>query len=106
MGVLLMMLPGNPTRSSAALAFDLMLGFLQPFLMVLGTEFLCRSLYHGLLQLTGWAWVAWMTVFIGLGTILMLLLVSWLRDSEFMRVDSCIDRGGRWNYEARVCDYE
>lgn len=24
-------------------------------------------------------------------------------NSEFMQIDSCLDHGGRWDYEAKVC---
>ncbi len=27
--------------------------------------------------------------------------VAWI---DFLRVDSCLDRGGRWNYEERRCE--
>ncbi len=25
---------------------------------------------------------------------------------DFMKIDSCLDSGGRWNYETRSCDHE
>jgi hypothetical protein len=23
---------------------------------------------------------------------------------DFLRIDSCLDRGGRWNYQSRTCE--
>jgi len=33
------------------------------------------------------------------------LLLS-LSACEFWEVDKCLDRGGRWNYEKEVCEFE
>lgn len=27
-------------------------------------------------------------------------------DVDFRSIDSCLDRGGRWNYEISVCEFE
>lgn len=32
--------------------------------------------------------------------------VNWLMNSEFMRIDSCLDLGGAWDYEHKMCSSE
>ncbi len=31
------------------------------------------------------------------------LFVSYDCDPDFLKIDSCLDAGGRWDYEERVC---
>ena len=34
----------------------------------------------------------------------LLVIVVNLSACEFLEVDGCLDRGGRWNYELKLCD--
>lgn len=34
------------------------------------------------------------------------LLLAYGPGKDFWSIDDCLDRGGRWNYETRVCEYE
>ena len=35
-----------------------------------------------------------------------LLFVLHGGDIDFLNIDRCLDRGGRWNYESRACETE
>lgn len=34
------------------------------------------------------------------------LFVAHRFNPDFVKIDSCLDQGGMWNYSERVCDYE
>ena len=38
------------------------------------------------------------------GVDLLLAVLYFLNASQFMRIDGCLDAGGRWNYELRRCE--
>lgn len=43
---------------------------------------------------------------IALGVLMIVLVVAlvyWARN--YLQIDSCLDQGGRWNYEKSVCEY-
>jgi hypothetical protein len=42
--------------------------------------------------------VGWLSIVVGI----VLLSVNWF--GEFWAVDSCLDSGGRYNYESHVCE--
>jgi len=42
-------------------------------------------------------------VLCALSLILVIIFGYWLK--EFLEIDSCLDRGGRWNYETGTCEY-
>ena len=35
-----------------------------------------------------------------------IVILLFLSGCEFWEVDKCLDRGGRWNYEKEVCEFE
>lgn len=37
--------------------------------------------------------------------LLFLAAVYFLYASEFMKIDRCLDAGGRWNYELKQCEF-
>ena len=42
---------------------------------------------------------------IALPALLLAALAFYLWWSDFLTIDGCLDDGGRWNYEARVCEF-
>jgi len=36
-------------------------------------------------------------------TIILFFAINWIK--EFLAIDSCLDRGGRWNYEMEECEF-
>lgn len=49
---------------------------------------------------TGWAFAATIALF----AVFLIWAAPWAWD--FWPIDACLDKGGRWNYEVRVCEYE
>jgi len=43
-------------------------------------------------------------IIVGLIIVFMLAASIWVRN--FLAVDSCLDEGGRWNYELGECEFE
>ena len=33
-------------------------------------------------------------------------VLLFLSGCDYLEVDKCLDRGGRWNYEKKVCEFE
>ena len=42
-------------------------------------------------------------VLCALSLLLVVIFGYWLKG--FLEIDSCLDRGGRWNYETGTCEY-
>jgi hypothetical protein len=40
------------------------------------------------------------------GLVVLVAAVYFVYGSEFMKVDRCLDAGGRWNYELKQCEYK
>ena len=38
-----------------------------------------------------------------LSLVLLVIFGYWLKG--FLKIDSCLDRGGRWNYDTATCEY-
>ena len=39
-------------------------------------------------------------------TSILLVILLALSSCEFWEVDKCLDKGGRWNYETKECEYQ
>lgn len=39
-----------------------------------------------------------------ISAIIFVLIFGWLKISYFFKVDECLDRGGKWNYETNQCE--
>lgn len=35
----------------------------------------------------------------------MVVIGHFIIPKDFFKIDTCLDRGGRWNYDARSCEY-
>jgi hypothetical protein len=40
------------------------------------------------------------------GVVLLIVIAGAVYLKGFLDVDRCLDSGGRWNYEAKSCEYE
>lgn len=38
--------------------------------------------------------------------LIVILVFVFFRINRFLEIDSCLDSGGRWNYETNQCEYE
>ena len=43
-------------------------------------------------------------VIIGMSVVLLLLIITFPKINRFIEIDSCLDKGGSWNYEKEQCD--
>ena len=43
---------------------------------------------------------------VGLGVPALIIYLIFVRSSAYLSVDSCLDAGGSYNYQARMCDFE
>ena len=43
-------------------------------------------------------------VIFGVSITIILLTVIYVKVNRFIEIDSCLDNGGRWNYEQEQCD--
>jgi hypothetical protein len=56
-----------------------------------------------------WKWVALIVVASPFCFILFYFVALWVAhdfNPRFLKIDSCLDSGGKWNYEQNVCEHE
>jgi hypothetical protein len=48
-------------------------------------------------------WIG-LIVVVAVLTYFVILFIAHGGSRDFLRIDSCLDAGGRWNYESRTCE--
>jgi len=57
---------------------------------------------RNLLKKMSRVWMVICTVFFTIEILAVLFIFAF--DRDFLKIDTCLDRGGRWNYKTRVCE--